>query len=230
MIKGTQAIVSASLLSLCALHCGGSTSSSKTPDQSRVNSPSTESSSSNGSSAMSTPQQSERVPTAGTAESNSTDQWGAIAQQAQKAIPLSDAQVASVTNAVNEAEIQQAQLAQKKSSSPQVLDYAKMMISDHTQAKNEQAGLGLGTASSALTKTLSTQGRQTMSELKSATGSDFDRKYLQSQIDGHQRVLDLISKDLLPNAKTPALQQQLEGMQSTVQRHLQAARDAMSSL
>ncbi|HVZ31330.1 MAG TPA: DUF4142 domain-containing protein, partial [Polyangiaceae bacterium] len=169
--------------------------------------------------------QNERVPTAGRDQSAVDAQSGTT-----PAVPLTDAQIAGVTDAVNQSEIQQAKLAEKKSSSRQVLDFAKMMITDHGQALQKQASLGVSTASSPLLQTLSSQGEQTYSQLESKSGSDFDRAYLQAQVDGHQRVLETIDRQLLPQAKSAGMKKQLQDMRATVQHHLQAARDALLAL
>jgi len=144
--------------------------------------------------------------------------------------PLTDAQIAGITELVNNAEIQQAELARSKSKDPGVLSFASMMISHHTQAKQRQAALGLSAEPSPLLQALSTNGQQTMSTLTAKTGTEFDRAYLKAQADQHQQVLDTIDSKLLPGAKNSQLRSQLQSMRSTVQNHLEAARAALKAL
>jgi len=225
-------IAAASAFGLCMLNCGGSTPPSKTPTAHEKTANDVQptggmpgNSNDESSNERAYAAENERVPTAGRDESAVESQ-----SSATPAVPLTDAQVAGVTDTLNQAEIQQAKLAQKKSTSPQVLDFAKMMIADHSQARQKQSSLGLSTASSPLLQTLSSQGEQTYSQLESKTGAEFDRAYLQSQIDGHQRVLTTIDRQLLPQAKSAGLKKQLQAMRGTVQRHLQAAQDALHAL
>jgi putative membrane protein len=229
-------IVAASVLGFSMLNCGGSTPPSKAPTahenttndvQPTPNEPGGMPSTSNDEAAQEKwyAGQNERVPTAGRDETAMAGQSGTT-----PAVPLTDAQVAGVTDALNQSEIQQVRLAEKKSTSPQVLDFAKMMIADHSQARQKQSSLGLGTASSPLLQTLSSEGEQTYSQLENKSGSAFDRAYLQAQVDGHQRVLETIDRQLLPQAKSAGLKKQLQNMKGTVQHHLQAAQAALRAL
>jgi putative membrane protein len=138
--------------------------------------------------------------------------------------------VAGITDTVNSAEIEQARLAQTKSKDPRVLSFAALMLSHHGKAKREQSALGLDIESSPLLLRLSEQGRQTMATLRDKNGKDFDRAYLQAQIEQHQKVLDTMDRQLLPSAKNAQLRAQLQDMRPTIQQHLEAARDAQQAL
>jgi len=166
------------------------------------------------------------MPVAGRDEAD----MGTDASKSGSAAMLTDAQVAGVTDFVNNAEIQQAQLAQSKSKNPQVLNFASMMISHHTQARQQQSSLNLSTAGSSVLQTMSSEGQRTMASLRDKSGQDFDRAYLQAQIDQHQKVLDTLDRQLLPSAKNTQLRTQLQSLRPTIQQHLQAARDAQKAL
>jgi putative membrane protein len=147
-----------------------------------------------------------------------------------EATPLTDAQIAGVTNFVNSGEIQQAQLAQSKSKDPHVLSFASMMISHHGEAKEQQAQLGMSPAGSSVLQRLSSEGQRTLATLRDKSGKDFDRAYLQAQVEGHQKVLETLDRQLLPNAKNQQFRSQLQNMRSTVQQHLQLARDSLQAV
>lgn len=131
---------------------------------------------------------------------------------------------------VNNAEIQQAELAQSKSKDPHVLSFASMMIAHHSEAKQQQSALGLGTAGSSALQQLSSEGQRTLATLRDKNGKDFDRAYMQAQIDQHQKVLDMLDRQLLPNADNPQFRSHLMKLKPTVQRHLESGREAMSAI
>jgi putative membrane protein len=142
---------------------------------------------------------------------------------------LSDAQIATITDKVNTAEIEQARIAQTKSSDEQVRQFAQMMIEHHGQAKAQQAGLGLGTADSPLSQELDREAQSTLETLQAKSGAEFDRAYLQAQVDAHQKALDTIRQQLIPNAQAPELRSYLENLAPQVEQHLTQARSALEA-
>lgn len=142
---------------------------------------------------------------------------------------LSDAQIATITDKVNTAEIEQARIAQSKSSDEQVRQFAQMMIEHHGQAKAQQAGLGLGTADSPLSQELDREAQSTLDTLQAKSGAEFDRAYLQAQVDAHQKALDTIRQQLIPNAQAPELRSYLENLAPQVEQHLAQARSALEA-
>jgi putative membrane protein len=209
MITRITSLVSASALALATLNCGGgSTPSSNTPNTAPLEStvpPSTD------------PQDTSAVS-------------GAASESPTPGAPLTDAQIAAVTDAVNTAEIEQAQLAQSKSTNAQVQSFASMMIEHHGQAKRKQTTLGIAEAESALSLKLAAETRTTLEQLEQKSGSEFDRAYLQAQIDGHQKVLNAIDQQLLPDAKNEQLKSYLEELRPQVAAHLERARTAKDAL
>jgi putative membrane protein len=149
---------------------------------------------------------------------------------ARSSMNLNDQQIAKVTDSVHSAEIEQARLAQKKTTNEQVRHFASMMIEQHTQARQQQSALNLSPADSALSEQLTTQSQATLDALKSKQGSDFDQAYLQSQITAHQQVLEAIRNELRPNAQNPQLQVYLQQLEPKVAEHLEHARQAQQAL
>jgi putative membrane protein len=146
------------------------------------------------------------------------------------AAPLNDQQIAKITDGVNSAEIEQAQLAQKKSKNREVRQFAAMMIQHHGQAKKDQAVLKLAPEDSPLAEQLATDSKATLDELKEKTGSDFDRAYLDAQVEGHQKVLDALKRDLEPAAQDPALRAYLQKLEPRVAAHLTQAQSVQQAL
>jgi len=149
---------------------------------------------------------------------------------ARSSMNLNDQQIAKVTDSVHTAEIEQARLAQKKTTNEQVRQFASMMIEQHTQARQQQSALNLSAADSPLSEQLTTQSQATLDALQSKQGSEFDQAYLQSQITAHQQVLEAIRNELRPNAQNPQLQVYLQQLEPKVAEHLEHARQVQQSL
>jgi hypothetical protein len=62
------------------------------------------------------------------------------------------------------------------------------------------------------------------------TETDFDKAYIDGQIEGHQKVLDVFDKELLPNAKAEDLKKFLTDTRATVDKHLTHAKEVQAAL
>jgi len=154
----------------------------------------------------------------------------APAPAAAKVDPLSDEQIAAITDAANSSEIAQAKLAQTKSKDPAIKKFAAMMISHHGEAKQKQAKLKLKTAESGVSTAMQVDADSTLNALKADTGKDFDQAYVTAQVSGHQKVLDTINDKLLPNVKNPELKAYLEEIKPRVEEHLKQAKQLQENL
>ena len=93
---------------------------------------------------------------------------------------------------VNHAEIEMAQLASQRAQSPDVKQFAQMMIRDHTKAGNElkQAVSGHDVQMPAH---MDDKHQSVMDRLKNLRGAEFDREYMNAMVEGHQDAKNLIS-------------------------------------
>jgi putative membrane protein len=138
---------------------------------------------------------------------------------------LTDEQIAAITDAANSAEIAQAKLAETKSKNAEVKRFAAMMIKHHGEAKTKQAKLKLQPADSPDSTALNSDASSTLESLKKDTGKDFDKAYIDAQVDGHQKVLDTINQKLLPNVKNADLKAYLDEIKPRVEDHLKQAKE-----
>lgn len=140
---------------------------------------------------------------------------------------LTDGEIVQILATVDNGEIAQAQVALTKTSTPQVRDFANMMISQHTTSKQRASDLATQTkivpSPSAQANQLQTKGAKMLETLNAADPSDFDKMYIQSQIDQHKEVLEMLNDKLIPAAKDPTLKQQLTETQNMVQHHIDQA-------
>jgi putative membrane protein len=136
---------------------------------------------------------------------------------------LTDHQIAAIADGANSAEIAQAQLALTKASDPQVRQFATMMIEHHGEAKEELQKLNLSPTESQKSRQMAQKSQETLEQLQQKSGSEFDRAYMQAQLEGHRQVLEALNSDLLPNAKNPELAEYLQKMKPRVESHLRQA-------
>jgi putative membrane protein len=136
---------------------------------------------------------------------------------------LDDAEIAAITEAANSAEIEQGRLAREKARDPRVRDFAAMMVDHHGQAQKDQQKLNLEPTASADSKRMQGDAEDALKALKQKSGREFDRAYLQLQIEEHRKVLSALNDQLLPSAKDAKLEAYLEDIKPKVESHLAQA-------
>jgi len=148
--------------------------------------------------------------------------------------PLTDEQIAAVADAANTGEIEQAKLAQKKAKNAQVKKLAAMILTHHTAIKQKMtkvlAKAKVTPATSPASTQLTEDGTKLLETLKTAEGADFDKAYVDAQVDEHKKVLETLDTQLIPNAKNADLKAELEDVRTKVEAHLKAAQDAQTAL
>jgi putative membrane protein len=141
---------------------------------------------------------------------------------------LTEAQIAQFADLANSSEVEQGKLAQGKAKAPAVKEFATMMVKHHTEAQQEQAKLfkklKLTPAESPASTELKADGDKVLASLKSASAADFDRTYVNAQVDVHDKVLKAIDEKLLPAAHDAELTAGLRKMRTTVEAHLTQAK------
>jgi putative membrane protein len=142
---------------------------------------------------------------------------------APSAMPLSDPQIAEVLLLANSAEVEQGKVAQGKAKNARVKKFAAMMVADHGKGKEKLKKLDLKPAESPFSVELKGENESVLSTLKGTSAADFDTKYIDSQVEGHKKVLAAINEKLIPAAADPKLKDLLTEMQKTVDAHLTEA-------
>jgi len=161
-------------------------------------------------------------------------QPGGATGSAEMMGPLTDEQIAAVTDAIDNGELQQAQLAQQKAKSQEVKRFATQMQKAHMDMKRTDAALyrrlKITPQESMLSTQLQNDMKQMMDSLKDKTGSDFDKEYMDNQVKAHTAALDVIDNRLLPNAKDPQIKADLMTMRTHVAGHLKEAQRVQATL
>jgi len=147
---------------------------------------------------------------------------------------LTDAQILKVTETVNSGEIEQAKLAKSKAKSAPVKQFAAHMITQHTKANQQGSKLAkqeqLVPAESPTATEVGIQGAATLEKLKATVPAEFDKTYVDAQVEQHTAVLKMLGDQLIPSASDPALRAQLEEARKMVEQHLSDARTLQGQL
>jgi putative membrane protein len=125
-------------------------------------------------------------------------------------------------------------MAQKKAAAAEVKGFAKQMVSDHT-AVNKQAAalvkkLKVTPTESDLSKTLKQGGADNMAKLKPLKGKEFDKAYIDHEVEYHQAVIDAMDKTLIPNALNAELKDTLVKTRPAFVAHLEHAKKIQASM
>jgi putative membrane protein len=143
---------------------------------------------------------------------------------------VSDAEILAVLSSVNQGEIRSARMAQDRSASPVIDQYAQHMLDDHKKVESEVQGIAEpDPAPSALSLDLEQQAAAEMADLERLSGAEFDRAYAASQAAMHKRVLDTVDSTLLPSSQSPEIRALLETMRPQIAEHLTRAQQLEST-
>ena len=146
----------------------------------------------------------------------------------------SDPQIAGIVVTANRIDIDAGKLAKPRTKNKEVSDFAQLMITDHT-AVNKQASalakkLGVKPEESATSKSLKSDARKNVANLKGLKGAAFDKAYVDHEVAYHEQVLEAIDKVLIPSSKNAELKDLITKVRPAIAAHLDHAKMIQSSL
>lgn len=148
--------------------------------------------------------------------------------------PLTDADIAAITEATNTGEVDQGKLAVKKAKNAKVKKFAQMMVDDHSKAESDQSTLvnkaHITPSSNTLSRQIGDDGAQALDSLLNDSGSDFDVAYIDLQVNEHRQTLTTLDQKLIPNVQNADLKALLMKQRDKVADHLAKAENIQQSL
>jgi putative membrane protein len=139
---------------------------------------------------------------------------------------LGDAQFAAIIQAMNAGEIQEAQLAMTKATSPDVKRFARDMATAHREMQNKMTSLlsrlQMTPSDNAVSNQLRSDTQGEIATLQTLRGKDFDRDYIDSQVRNHNKALETID-EMMPTAKNSEFKAALVNMRPKIEAHLRDA-------
>ncbi|HTH82415.1 MAG TPA: DUF4142 domain-containing protein [Mucilaginibacter sp.] len=125
------------------------------------------------------------------------------------------------------AEIKASKLAMTNSKNPRVINFAKMMISDHTKSGDELEKIGISKRV-AEGDTVSAAHQQIIKSLSSKLGVIFDGAYMQMMVNDHEDAIKLFNGAAQNN--NTAIQNFAKKTLPTLKMHLDSAKAISASL
>ncbi|KAF2338547.1 DUF4142 domain-containing protein [Flavobacterium tistrianum] len=94
---------------------------------------------------------------------------------------------------INLAEIEIGKLAQTKSTNAEVKKFGKMLVDEHTKSASEVSALAKA-KNFTLPNSLTEEGQDEYNKLNEKSGVDFDKKFADMMIDGHEKAIKKLEK------------------------------------
>jgi putative membrane protein len=146
---------------------------------------------------------------------------------------MTDAQLAAVVQAMNAGEIQEAQVAEAKAAAPEVKRFAHQMMNDHREMLVRQNALftklQIMPADNPVSNQMKADTQNELSMLQQYRGHDFDRNYMDNQVGGHNKALELVDR-IAPSVKNADFRSALQGDRSMIEAHLRQAEAIQQTL
>ena len=148
------------------------------------------------------------------------------------AVPAAD--IAGLLVALHEAEVQSGNAAATKATSADVRSFAQTLVSDHTAAMNSVRDafgrIGVTASESNTSRTLRQNAQQTITNLATYSGAEFDRRFMQAQVDMHRWAINAIDSALLPSTTRRETRTLLEEQRGHIAQHLDRAQTILRGL
>jgi putative membrane protein len=141
---------------------------------------------------------------------------------------LDDPTIVAIFDAANTADIETGTLAAERGHSKEVRDFGAMLVRDHVQVR--QLGRDLAqklrvTPTPPAEDPAAAAHAQAMASLRSKTGAEFDRAFLQHEAAFHKSVIEAVQTTLLPAIKNDELRALVEKVAPAFQAHMLAAQN-----
>jgi putative membrane protein len=151
--------------------------------------------------------------------------WTPSSAAGQARSQLSDAEIADVVFTADSIDVATSELAEGRARNGQVQAFAQAMIDDHTAALERIEALGVDREDNRLSRTLRTDATKEAAKFDDLAGTSFGRSFIARQVAFHREMLDLLDRELIPNARDEALKALLNEMRPTIARHLEEAEE-----
>jgi putative membrane protein len=145
-----------------------------------------------------------------------------------------DPQIAAIVVTANQVDVDAGQLAQSRSTSKDVKQFAKLMVDDHNGVNKAAVDLvtrlKVTPEPNATSASLQKGGDENLASLKTLSGAAFDKAYVVHEVAYHQAVLDALDKVLIPCASNADLKALLVKVRPAFVAHLDHAKHLEAQL
>jgi putative membrane protein len=148
-------------------------------------------------------------------------------------VPLSDEQIGYAMKLVNAGDSATGAVAARRATRRDVRAFGQRMVTEHGAKNDTLAARRLATPparESEISQQLQADHQRALAMLRAAPATGFDSAYLTSTIEAHGKVLDLIDRVMLPQARTAELRTALQNARTSVSAHLSRATQLQQTL
>ncbi|MDA0738978.1 MAG: DUF4142 domain-containing protein [Nitrospirae bacterium] len=136
---------------------------------------------------------------------------------------LNDLEIAHIAYTAGAIDIRYAHLALALSEDPEVLNFAELMIRDHTAVNNKALALvqklQITPQDNAMSQQLSQQAQQIREELSQLRGKELAKRYAANELGYHQTVNNVVENTFIPTAQNHELKALLTAALQTFKVH-----------
>ena len=154
------------------------------------------------------------------------------AQAAQAGAPkLNDPTIVAIFDAANTWDIETGQIAVKKGSTKEIRDFGAMLARDHKMVRQQGRDLAkkLGvTPTPPKDFAMAKDHKAAVKKLNGLSGKEFDKAFLQHEVDYHKAVLDAVTTTLLPALQNQEVKDLVTKVAPAFTAHMQAAQNLLN--
>ena len=161
----------------------------------------------------------------------------ALPMQAQAtqagAAKLNDPTIVAIFDAANTWDIETGNLAAKKGSTKEVRDFGAMLARDHKNVRQQGRDLAKKlsvTPTPPKDFAMAKDHEAAMKKLASLSGKDFDKAFLQHEVDFHKAVIDAVTSTLLPALQNQEVKDLVTKVAPAFQAHQLAAQNLLTKI
>jgi putative membrane protein len=146
---------------------------------------------------------------------------------------LDDPTIVAIFDAANSWDIETATLAEKKGTTKEIRDFAAMLVHDHTMVRQQGRDLAkkLGVQPTPPKDfAMAKDHAEALKTLRDAKGKEFDRAFLQNEVNFHKAVIDAVTGTLLPAIQNQELKGLVTRVAPAFQAHMIAAQQKLDAL
>jgi len=154
------------------------------------------------------------------------------AQAARSASPkLDDPTIVAIFDAANTWDVETGQIAVKKGSNKEVRDFGAMLSRDHKMVRQQGRDLAKKlnvTPTPPKDFAMAKDHEAAVKKLNSLEGKEFDRAFLQHEVDYHKAVIDAMTTTLLPALQNQEVKDLVTKVAPAFTAHMQAAQNLLN--
>jgi putative membrane protein len=146
---------------------------------------------------------------------------------------LDDPTIVAIFDAANTWDVETGALAEKKGTTKEIRDFGAMLVHDHTMVRQQGRDLAkkLGVHPTPPKDfALAKDHEEAMKTLRAAKGKEFDRAFLQHEVNFHKAVIDAVTTTLLPAIQNKELKDLVTRVAPAFQAHMAAAQQKLDAV